>query len=373
MLPLLAGIAAGVFVFAWAGHRGGGLSRLVVAGDAFVDVTRSPDCLQVETNSGGYDGQFYFRLAVSPLSRSPVLAGVRFDYPVYRAQRIFYPALAHVLALGSDCAVLWSLPMVNVLSIMLLVWIGARFLAAPEISPLSAIALALWPGFLFSLARDLTEPLASALLILGLIAAAREAWFPATLLLSLAALTRETTLIAAVIVFGYGVIRTFRQRRVSALLVVGSIPPLVHLAWKRWLFWSWDLPVNWGLGKQSEMPFAAFLRLLRDSWHAGTHAGRVQVIELIAFALFSAIVILSVRHATVPRLVKACAIAYLLFAFSLSGEIWLEDWAFLRATAEYGALGAAVVMTARPAWRHIGTALLLAGTLVLSYDMLVFR
>jgi hypothetical protein len=43
----------------------------------------------------GYDGQFAYQIALRPLSAAPYL-----DVPAYRYQRILYPMLARLLALG---------------------------------------------------------------------------------------------------------------------------------------------------------------------------------------------------------------------------------------------------------------------------------
>ena len=48
--------------------NGGDVSRFVVAGDAFTDPASVPFCVTVLLGSGGYDGQFYFRLAVAPFA-----------------------------------------------------------------------------------------------------------------------------------------------------------------------------------------------------------------------------------------------------------------------------------------------------------------
>ena len=43
-------------------------SYFVTAGDQFVDVARVPGSLSVLKNSSGYDGQFYYRLALDPFT-----------------------------------------------------------------------------------------------------------------------------------------------------------------------------------------------------------------------------------------------------------------------------------------------------------------
>lgn len=366
------GLAAVVFLTLWVRHLGGDVSRLVVAGDAFVDTAASPPCLAVNAGSGGYDGQFYYRLALAPLSTAPALAGIRFDYPIYRAQRIVYPVVAGLLARGDACRLLWTLPLVNVLALMLLVGIGAQYLIELELPPLAAFALGLWPGFLFSLARDTTEPLATALLLAGIIDAVRRRPI-AIVWLSLAGLTRETTLVAAVVIGGFGVVESVRRRRPDLLLLVGAVPPLVYVLWKRWLFWWWDAPVNWGFGRVPSAPLVAPFTLFRESLAAGTHSGRVQAIEIVLLFAFAVLVVGGIARSRAPLLLKACCAAWFLLVASLSRDIWIEDWAFLRTTAEFGVLGTAVLIFSRPVARYAFAAAIALGSTALAFEMLAFR
>ena len=65
-------------------------SGFVTAGDRFVDGSQTPTTIRVLTDSGGYDGQFYYRLAVDPFTSGMTDHGVTFDYPSWRQQRIVY-------------------------------------------------------------------------------------------------------------------------------------------------------------------------------------------------------------------------------------------------------------------------------------------
>ena len=87
-------VAAGVFVIvrvAVAAH--GNLSELVVAGRTYVDPARSGGPAPLPGN--GYDGQFYYRLALNPSHLSVLGHGIRLDTS-YRVQRIGYPSVVSV-------------------------------------------------------------------------------------------------------------------------------------------------------------------------------------------------------------------------------------------------------------------------------------
>ena len=57
---------ATLFALALLGRRGFDPGVLGVAGDQYTDARRVP--LPVEQHSAGYDGQFYYRLAMNPFT-----------------------------------------------------------------------------------------------------------------------------------------------------------------------------------------------------------------------------------------------------------------------------------------------------------------
>lgn len=282
---------------------------------------------------GGYDGQFYYRLAVSPFSTSPVVDGVRFDYPAYRQQRILYPFIVHILSGGNRRAVLWLLPAVNC----------AAIISIALLSPRTALP-AYWPGFLFSLARDLAEPLEVALLFAALFSRRRS-----LIILALvgAVLTRETALIAAAAFVVAGILkRDFRA-------IAGLTAIVVFAVWKVIVFRMWHLPFSIGAGNVIGVPFS------------GIWSARGDVVQLVLLLIFTVLVLMAIRSADL--LVKIAFIAYALFAVFLTGDIWIEDWAYLRALAEFGAFGALIIPPRRGA-------IVLGGSWVaLACDMLRFR
>ena len=76
-------------------------SSFVVAGDRYSDPSRVPQSLTVLKDSAGFDGQFYYRLALNPFTSQPTEFGITLDAPPLRHQRILYPLLSSVLSLGN--------------------------------------------------------------------------------------------------------------------------------------------------------------------------------------------------------------------------------------------------------------------------------
>src|SRR5258706_11199922 len=78
--------------------RGGDVSLFVIAGGVNVDAAKVPAGLTVIPNIGGYDGIWFYRLAINPFTRVQAAHGIRLDNPAYRQQRIGYPFIVWLLS-----------------------------------------------------------------------------------------------------------------------------------------------------------------------------------------------------------------------------------------------------------------------------------
>src|ERR1017187_2788929 len=101
---LIALLAALGFVLAlwpiWAhGKRG----RFILVGHHFASAPQLPHGRPVAPTYG-YDGQFFYRLALSPLNFHHTAYGITMDRP-YRYMRIGYPAVTWLFSLGQHAAV----------------------------------------------------------------------------------------------------------------------------------------------------------------------------------------------------------------------------------------------------------------------------
>jgi hypothetical protein len=144
---------------------------LAFAGDAsaFVcadrdKIGRSPfEAVDTGFPNGGYDGQWCYIIARHPWTQQ---AADVLDLPAYRHVRILYPALAWLLSGGGHLvALLWVMPLINLVAIAGIVWYGAHLAIHYGRSP--------WWGFVLPVVlnagmpalRDLTDPLATAALV----------------------------------------------------------------------------------------------------------------------------------------------------------------------------------------------------------------
>lgn len=145
----------------------------------------------------GYDGQYYYAVAVDPVDAASYMpegiAGIVYARPLY-------PALAWAASLGDAGAVPEALLTINLVAVLVGTLALSSWLARQGQSPWFALLYAFYPGLIYSVFRDLTEPLAW-----GLAAAAlwtfdvrdRRRVLLAGGLLALAALARETVFLFA--------------------------------------------------------------------------------------------------------------------------------------------------------------------------------
>jgi hypothetical protein len=179
----------------------------------------------------GYDGQYYFALAVDPAHADDYMpggiAGIVYSRPVY-------PALAGMLGASSTSAVPWAMLILNLVAVGAGTLAVASWLRRRRVSPWFALLYGLFPGLIFAVFRDLTEPTAFALVTLAAVTLDRRtrgAVVLAAALFSLAGLTRETTLVFAVgaAVALLGADWRARWPR-SILFLAGCVAPL--LVWR---------------------------------------------------------------------------------------------------------------------------------------------
>jgi hypothetical protein len=304
-------------------------SRLVLAGDEFTDPASAPSGLSVAAHAPGYDGQFYYRLAEEPLSTAECVTGIRFDYPVYRAQRIGYPLLVRLFSAGNPRTIPWVMLLLNVAAAGMIAATAATIVTRWW----AALAVALFPGFLLTMSRDLAEMVEIAFLLLALRFLLSRRTVLAVIFLTLAVLTKETAILFAIAAGVAVLVRDRAVIRASAF----AIPIAAHLGWKLWLFHLWNLPPNLGASEHFNLPFAGMAAAMRG-------AARLLMIEAIVIALFTIIVALALRSSRAALPVKFAWIAYAALFFTLGAEFWWEDWSFLRAASDYAVFGTLIAV-----------------------------
>lgn len=317
-------------------------SFFLTAGSAFCRFGQVPPDLTVDTPQG-YDGQFYYRLALDPFTNQRTRHGITIDNPPYRQQRILYPALAGVLAFGHVKWLPWTMILVNYLAVCVLGFTAGLFAQAFGRHALWGLVIPFYPGILLSLDRDLTEVLAISFALGALYFLHRGCIILGACTLALAILARETIVILACALFAEWVWQMLRRqaRWIGAVL---TIPLAAFAAWQLWIFATWGRfgPAKGPIGTPMKY-FTVFLNQATRSmpersllfWELTLLVGTTL---LAASALFGS---------GLDRGVKLAWIGYLVLTLLLSGAVWVEDWAFMRATVELMVLSSLILMNSR--------------------------
>lgn len=346
---LIVGIIFSLFIFGRLYQSRFDFSLFVVAGDEFCDPAQVPQNLTVLRNSGGYDGQFYYRLALNPFTSKDREFGIRIDSPPIRQQRILYPLLTWILSLGNPNLVPVIMVLINLVSLCAMAWLAGAFAQQLKQHALWGIFLPLYPGFLLVLSRDLCEILEITLLVGSLFLIRRSKPLAATLLLALAVLTRETALlvaIAALLVYLFEYWRGKEDRTLKWYYF--TIPIAIFFLWQLLLFYNWGkFPVYASGNSNLGIPFVAPASLLLDSAARQTDFQRHTFIELIFLIGFSAAIFYHLRSTKASSLEIVSSLLYAAMAVSLGRAVWVEDWAFFRAVAQFSVLGTIIIILSK--------------------------
>jgi len=341
-------------------------SIFIVAGDRFVAAAETPPHIHVHPHSDGYDGQFYYRLALAPLSTAPVIYGVTFDHPAWRMQRILLPLFARAVAFGHAAAMPAALFAVNLTALFAIGWL-AMLLANAGSFPLAVpVAITVWPGFFVALTHDTTEILAAAL-ILGAIAAwnSRRTAI-ASILLTLATLTRETAvllaagLLAAALLRAARAPRDKRQWRDAAWIAASTLPFLI---WRHVVATLWqDTPQAHGIAHNLGFPLLGLAQIVlaNISGHAiglARHPSNLvtrltalwsaAILICFCFVAFRAAISILYRNGLAAGLAAGWLLILCLMCLLTANGPWIEPAAWFRAFTECWLLGCILLGLAR--------------------------
>jgi hypothetical protein len=188
------------FVLArWQIWAKGHLSLFMLLGSGrtgFTHVKQLPPGVMIgDPNAAGYDGQFYYRLALDPFNWNRTAFGITMDQS-YRYTRIGYPILAWLVSLGQHQFVPIALVVVNLFGVAAMAYLGGMFARESGRHALWGLAFAAYFGLVISVGRDTAEPLAEACMLGGLLAYRRSRPILCTCLFTFGAITRETILLA---------------------------------------------------------------------------------------------------------------------------------------------------------------------------------
>jgi hypothetical protein len=275
----------------------------------------------------GYDGQFFYVQAVDPLLRDRARAALVATDGEYRAQRMLYPALAYLAAAGSEDGVPWTLLLLNVAAVLAATAAVALFARSRGMSGWWALAVGLCPGVVLAVLRDLSEPLAVAGLVSGLVAwRMRRPWI-AGAALAVAVLAREVMVLAVVAVAVEVLWRRLVKREPVVLgdALRACVPPAcVFVAWQLYLVERFDrLASSTTPRGQFGAPFEGLFDSVDRALSDPSFGGMVWDLCFLLFVLGAAVAaVLAVRRGPSAPAVAAVCFAVVSVLVDYGGDHW---------------------------------------------------
>jgi hypothetical protein len=358
----------------------GNIAAFVVVGADHARRSRLPPGVPVLAHNG-YDGQFYYRLALDPWAWNYRAFGIALD-TVYRIDRIGYPALAWLVAGGQRPWVPVTLVLVNVAAMALLGGFGAALSQSAGRPALWGLIFAGYWGLLWSLSRDLTEVVTATGIVGGLLALRRGRPLLAAVALTVAVLSRESALVlvgALVLARVVGVAQErvggspsrwagpdrWRWKGPSSFDLAWAVPILAVVSWQSVVYARvGDLPLTASGGANVGVPFVGFARgLVHYLQLFPSTASLLWFGELTVLVVVAAAAAACFREAKLLLHERLAWIGYGLLMISLAPGIWLGDVGF-RSLDEFFLLSWLVILCAQRRVRWTAILVILAWCVV---------
>jgi hypothetical protein len=326
------------------------MSYFVQAGDFFVNPVQAPPNLSILRNSFGYDGQFYYRLAITPFTNERTAFGVTLDSPHYRQQRIGYPLITWLFSLGRPDLVPFTLVLVNYVGLCLMGWLGGTYAQSINRHALWGIVFPLYPGFIFVAMRDLTEITELCFILATFTCIRLNLQRRAIIFLVFAVLTKETALLTAIaLLISPRVDKWYHIFKPRLYL----LPIFLFGIWQGWLYYQWGWSLSRDLQNNIGYPLIGYLSFFRETTLLSNHWQHVWFIELCLIMAFTIVVVYTCFTAYVSADEKLSWIFYLILVYLLTRSVWVEDWAFLRACSEFYLFGVMILLNSRTKWQNV--------------------
>jgi hypothetical protein len=220
----------------------------------------SPPRSRVEAAFDLGDGQIFAGMATDPLVRRPQVVVGAPGEQAYRHQRPAYGWLGWLLSAGRRKAVAGALIVLTMASVVALITVLARALAARGVDPFVALALLVAPGVLANLLWIGPEALATTLSLVGVLRILRDD--------GERGVVARVDWVAVACFAGAGLCR-------ESMLLVPATLAVVALRHRRW--------TSVGRLATSAVPYFAWLLVLRErigSWPIGSEPGRLSALPL---------------------------------------------------------------------------------------------
>ncbi len=186
--------------------------------------------LVIHKDQIGYDGQFFLTIALDP-AMSDEDSVESLDFPRYRMKRILMPALAHIISFGQASLIPYSFVFLNGLLVFLAIFFLNKRIGEQSEQQLRPLLYLCIPGIWVSFSLSTVEAAACSLVILSYYFYKKEKPILTSVLILLACLTKETTIL---FLMGYAISAILNKNwRLVSGLAIALIP-----------FCSWHLYIS---------------------------------------------------------------------------------------------------------------------------------
>jgi hypothetical protein len=344
----------------------GHLSLFMLLGSGRTGFTHAkqlpPGVLIGDPNAAGYDGQFYYRLALDPFNWNKTAFGITMDQS-YRYSRIGYPFLAWLVSLGQHEFVPFALVAINLLGVAAMAYLGGMFARESGRHALWGLAFAAYFGLVISVGRDTAEPMAEACMLGGLLAYRRNKPLLTTLLFTVGAITRETILYAPAAIAVTRLVAMIRRRARPGLAdltwvvpaaVYGLLEIAVHFVVKG------EFPLLANANRNLTTPFTAMYDALKyEVGHINTaHLSPIDIalLEYVTLGVFVLAGLAVLLVTTAPAHERVAFVFFVLQVGLLSSQVWTSTFGDGRSLIE-PYLMALILLLATPRqflnWRYL--------------------
>ncbi|HEX2745170.1 MAG TPA: hypothetical protein VHN16_12320 [Streptosporangiaceae bacterium] len=364
--PLVPGVIAflgwlGFALARWQIWAKGHLSLFIMAGHVYTHRGQLPRGLLL-VPSAGYDGQFYYRLALDPANWNATAFGITMDQS-YRYTRVGYPLVAWLVSAGQHQLVPAALVAINLVAVAAMAMLGGMFARESGRHALWGLAFAAYFGLVISVGRDTAEPLAEACMLGGLLAYRRSRYVLTAGLFAFGAITRETILLAPAAIAVTRLIAMARRRTGPGLAeltwvvpaaVYGLLEVAVHFVVKG------EFPLLANSSRNLTVPFTALVDALKyDIAHINTSHLSPTDINLLEYATLGLFIVagLAVLWVTTAPVHERLAFVFFVLQLGLlSSQIWTSTFGDGRSLIE-PYLMALILLFATPrrylSWRYL--------------------
>ena len=303
---------------------GNGFTQLILFGSKYADralpeVRETPHA--VTDNSLGYDGQFYAQIAMDPLLRDPALPGAVDNFS-YRSRRILMPAVSHVAGLGKPAWILQAYALLNVVCWLVLAVVLLRWFRPgdPE-GWIRWFGVLFGAGLLYSIRFAVPDGPALLLIAIGFALIDSRRVNGGVVALALAALTRETSVLAV------GILPSDTELRERSWIRFGILGASVVLPLAIWILYvnargaALGLENNIGVSN-FDFPFLGWIHTWQDTFRWDDWTSRRWVNRLaMVIGLSVQMVFFLVRWRWRERAWRL-GIVYALLGLVLGSAVW---------------------------------------------------